>query len=138
MAKNQVFKFVDVLSVPVPEGTKSGDPVVLDADAGLVGVAETDRGEAGTATGPNLVSSISTYNGGNLNGYASVSFKGAYALEVTGDLAPLDAVYINSSGALTATAGTNVRFGWSLTTKGAGAGLATVVIDGAPAATVAP
>src|SRR5690606_28534931 len=105
MAKNQVFKYVDTLSVPVPEGTKSGDPVVLDAATGWVGVAETDRGEDGDLTGPDTVSSISVYNGGNLNGYASVTFKGAYRLDVTGAVDPLDPVYITSAGALTATAG---------------------------------
>lgn len=134
MAKNQVFKFVDVLSLPVPEGTESGDPVVLNAAAGWVGVAETDRGEEGTPTGPNTVSSISAYNGGNLNGYASVALKGAYRLDVTGAVDPLDPVYITSSGTLTATAGTNVRFGFALTTKGSGTGPVTVLIDGAPAA----
>ena len=29
MAKNQVFEYVDILSLPVPEGTKSGDVVVV-------------------------------------------------------------------------------------------------------------
>lgn len=136
MAKNQVFKYVDTLTVPVPEGTKSGDPVVLNAAAGWVGVAETDRGEAGTPTGPNTVSSVSAYNGGNLNGYASVTFEGAYRLNVTGAVDPLDPVYITSTGTLTATAGTNVRFGFALTTKGSGTGPVTVLIDGAPAAAV--
>lgn len=130
MAKNQVFKYVDTLSVPVPEGTVSGDPVVLNAGIGLVGVAETDAGPAeGTP-----VTGDTRYSGGNVNGYASVSLKGAYRLEVTGALNPLDPVYINGSGDLTATAGANVRFGYSLTTKGSGAGDATVVIDGGPAA----
>lgn len=130
MAKNQVFKFVDVLSLPVPEGTVSGDPVILDADSGLVGVAETDRGgDVGTE-----ITATTPYQGGNVNGYASVGLKGAYRLDVTGALEPLDAVYITTAGALTATAGTNVRFGYSLTTKGSGSGPATVVIDGAPAA----
>lgn len=130
MAKNQVFKYVDTLSLPVPEGTKSGDPVVLNADTGLVGVAETDRGPAeGTP-----VTADTRYAGGNVNGYASVSLKGAYRLEVTGALAVLDPVYITSSGTLTATAGSNVRFGYSLSTKGSGTGPADVLIDGAPAA----
>lgn len=130
MAKNQVFKYVDTLSVPVPEGTQSGDPVVLNAAIGLVGVAETDAGPAEGAP----VTGDTKYAGGNVNGYASVGLKGAYRLEVAGALAPLDPVYIAGNGTLTATAGSNVRFGWSLTTKGSGAGDATVVIDGAPAA----
>lgn len=130
MAKNQVFKYVDTLSVPVPEGTESGDPVILNADIGLVGVAETDRGPAeGSA-----VTADTKYAGGNVNGYASVGLKGAYRLSVTGALEPLQPVYITGAGSLTATAGTNVRFGYSLTTKGSGEGDATVVIDGAPAA----
>lgn len=129
MAKNQVFKYVDTLSVPVKEGTKSGDPVVLSAALGLVGVAETDRGRDET----DPITADTAYNGGNVNGYASVTLKGAYAFEVTGAVAPLDPVYITGAGTLTATATSNVRFGYALTTKAAGAGLVTVVIDGAPA-----
>lgn len=136
MAKNQVFKFVDVLSLPVPEGTKSGEPVVINAGIGLVGVAETDRGTwdytSTPASGPN-----DPFNGGNGEGYASVSLKGAYRLPVTGALAVGDPVYITASRTLTATAGTNVRFGWSLDAKGTGTGETTVVIDGAPAAAAA-
>lgn len=130
MAANQVFKFVDTLSLPVPEGTKSGDAVILNADEGWVGVAETDAGPAAGTP----VTGDTEYAGGNINSYASVTLKGAYRLNVTGALNPADPVYITSAGALTATKGTNVRFGFSLTTKGAGEGPATVLIAGAPAA----
>lgn len=132
MAKNQVFKFVDVLSLPVPEGVKSGEPVILDADTGWVGVAETDRSEDDGSAISDWDSY--TYAGGNYEGYASVALKGAYTLDVTGAVTPTTPVYITESRTLTATAGTNVRFGYALTTKGSGTGPVTVLIDGAPAA----
>lgn len=131
MAKNQVFKFVDVLSLPVPEGVKSGEPVILHAATGLVGVAETDRSEN---EGWQVDAWDQPYAGGNEKGYASVSLKGAYRLDVTGAVEPLTPVYIAGNRSLTATAGSNVRFGYALTTKGSGAGPVTVLIDGAPAA----
>lgn len=122
MAKNQVFKYVDTLSLPVPEGTKSGDPVQVGV---LVGVAETDRAIR-SDTGADAWDE--TYGGGNGEGFASVGLKGAYSLKVTGALEIGQAVYFNAAGdALTATAGGR-RFGVALTTKGAGEGTATVLI----------
>lgn len=130
MALNQVYKFVDVLSVPVPEGTESGDPVVLNAEIGLVGVAETVRGGDSDWS---VSSYDDPYAGGNWNGHASVSLQGAYRVTVVGELEKLAPVYFAEDGTLTAEAG-GVRFGWALTPKGAGEGEAVVVIDGAPAA----
>ena len=46
MAKNIVYKPGDHLSVPVPAGTKSGDPVRV---GGLNGVAITDRANTGVS-----------------------------------------------------------------------------------------
>src|SRR5690625_7807875 len=102
MAKNQVFKYVDTLSVPVPEGTQSGDPVVLNADIGLVGVAETDRGPAEGAE----VTADTKYADGNVNGYASVGLKGAYSLPDPGALEPLQPAHSAGAGSLTARART--------------------------------
>lgn len=133
MAKNQVFKYVDTLSLPVPEGTLSGEPVVINAAAGLVGVAETDRA---TASGWAVANYDDPYAGGNGEGYASVSLKGAYSIPVTGALTVGQPVYIAADRTLTATAGTNVRFGWAYNAKGSGTAPVVVVIDGAPAAAV--
>lgn len=130
MAKNQVFKYVDTLSLPVPEGVVSGEPVIINAAIGLVGVAETNRG---TRSDTGADSYNEDWNGGNGEGYATVSLKGAYRLPVTGALTVSQPVYITAARALTATATGNVRFGWAYEAKGTGVGEVTVVIDGAPA-----
>lgn len=46
MAKNEVYYPGDTLPLPVPEGTKSGDPVVVGT---IAGVALEDRDAAGNA-----------------------------------------------------------------------------------------
>jgi predicted RecA/RadA family phage recombinase len=46
MAKNRVFEEADSFPLPVAEGTKSGDPVVVGQ---IPGVALTDRQADGTA-----------------------------------------------------------------------------------------
>lgn len=132
MAKNQVFKFVDVLSLPVPEGTVSGDVVVV---GDLVGVAETDRSER-SDTGADAWDE--SYGGGNAAGHASVSLHGAYRLDVTGAVNIGDPVYFNAAGDGLDAAGTGTRFGVALTTKGAGTGPVTVLIAPGPAAPTAP
>jgi len=62
MATNEIFRDADHLSLPVPAGTVSGDPVTI---GGLHGVAETTRGE-----------------GGNPTTHASVWLKGAHRFTV--------------------------------------------------------
>lgn len=47
MATNEVFRNADTITLPVPAGVVSGEPVVIGA---LVGVAQTDRGPSGNAT----------------------------------------------------------------------------------------
>lgn len=48
MATNEVFRDADHITLPVPSGVISGEPVVVGA---LVGVAQTDRDpDDGTAT----------------------------------------------------------------------------------------
>ena len=46
MAKNEVYYPGDTIPLPVPEGTKSGDPVVIGT---IAGVALEDRDAAGNA-----------------------------------------------------------------------------------------
>ena len=67
MATNTIFEDGDYLSLPVPSGTLTGQPVrVGSIAAGVNGVAQTDRGE-----------------GGNSSTNASVMLKGVHDLTVT-------------------------------------------------------
>lgn len=117
MASNQKFDYGDSLSLPVATGTLSGVAVLVGA---LSGTTRTKEGslEGGTAT---LRSSA-----GQLAGFATVDLVGCYEQTVTGALTPGTAVYITAGGALTATLTGNTLWGYALTTKGAGSGLATV------------
>lgn len=108
MATNEHFRDADNLSLPVPDGTVSGDPVAVGA---LVGVALTDAGD-----------------GGNPEGSATVRRKGAFRLPVTGSLDIGEPVYITSAGALTATEGENTLFGYALADKPSGPGTIPVAI----------
>jgi len=111
MARNEQFLNADHLSLPVPEGTKSGDAVL--AGGVLPGYAKTGRGE-----------------GGNDPDRASVWTKGAANVPVTGAItAVLQKVYIPpAGGALTATATGNTLWGYALETKGSGVGVIPVKI----------
>jgi len=108
MARNEVFRDADHLSLPVPDGTKAGAPVIVGA---LVGVTQTAEG-----------------NGGNPEGYATVWTKGAHRLPVSsgGTLAIGAPVYITSGGSLSPTASGNTLFGYALEAKPSGA--ATIVV----------
>ena len=102
MATNSAFTQADQLSLPVAEGTESGDPVIVGQ---LVGVALTDRGD-----------------GGNESTHATVKLTGAFNVSVTttGTLAVGAPVYITTAGVLTPAAGTtNALFGHALETKSA-------------------
>lgn len=72
MSKNCVYAgSKSAISLPVPAGTRSGDPVIV---GGIVGVCETDRTE---------VVSGKQYGGvGHPDGYAAVAPDGAYELKV--------------------------------------------------------
>lgn len=114
MAKNEVFRDADKLSLPVPDGTLSGAPVRVGAFAtGLNGVTQTREGE-----------------GGNADNYATVWLKGAFRLTVTTAtaLAVGDPVYITSGNVLTPAASGNQLFGHALTAKGTAEGIVTVRI----------
>lgn len=102
MALNEVFRDADHIALPVAADTLAGTAIITAG--GLKGVTETPEGQ-----------------GGNIDGEASVSLKGAYRLPVTGAVAKGAAVYIPAAGgALTATATGNVLYGHALETKGSG------------------
>lgn len=115
MATNIVYNDGDNLSLPVKSGTKSGDPVLVGADltSGVTGVAMTDEGA-----------------GGNASGYASVQRKGVVRISVTGAVTVVGApVYITATNAVNVT-DTNVLYGYALETKGASAGDINVLLKG--------
>ena len=124
MATNEIFRGADHLSLPVPAGKKSGDPVRV---GGLNGVCQTDRANTGVAVLNADGTPNTAYNpgGGNPDGYATVWLKGAHEFQgVAFAVAAIgDPVYILADGsALTGTASGNNLFGHALTTKTAAAG----------------
>ena len=90
MALNEIFKIGKSISLPVPTGIKSGDPVRVGV---LNGVAIVDEG-----------------SGFNADGYASVDLFGGHLYKLAG-AAVGDAVYITSAGALSLTAASNKLWG---------------------------
>lgn len=100
MALNEIFKESQNVSLPVPTGTASGDPVRVGI---LNGVAQTSEGD-----------------GQNAPGYASVKLNGAHKVPVEGAVADVgDPIYITSAGELTATATGNDLWGAALQTQAA-------------------
>lgn len=110
MARNEVFRDTDHLSLPVPADTPSGTPVIVGS---LVGITQTAEGE-----------------GGNADGFATVWRKGGHRVNVTGAIAAVGTpVYIPpAGGALTATTTGNTVWGYALETKGSGTGPLTVAV----------
>lgn len=99
MAKNRVYEESDQVRVPVAEGVKSGDPVIVGN--GLPGVALVDRAADGTAT---------------------VQFDGAFLLAVKGankagekDIAVGDIIY-KKGAELNVNNEEGTRFGYALDT----------------------
>lgn len=110
MARNEVYKDADYISLPVTNGTLSGSPVVV---GNLVGVAQTNEGDLVT----------------NEEGYASVALTGAFRLSSSVAFASVGLpVYITSAYVLNATASGNRFFGYTLSTKAGGAGTVIVKI----------
>jgi hypothetical protein len=104
MATNETYRVGNNISLPVPSGKKSGDPVRV---GGLNGVCQTDRARTAGITPTNA--------DGTVNGAAT--FQVSFAAN------PGDPIYILADGsALTATATSNNLFGHALSTKGATAG----------------
>lgn len=114
MATNEINKYGDWLTVPVPEDATSGDPVLFAGSVpGVVQVAyEPDRedipgyealptqtgfNESGAAIGDLMPSGMK---------FASVAFRGVWAFEITGsgDATIGDAVYY-SGGELSLSGG---------------------------------
>lgn len=99
MARNERFDNGDHLRVTVPAGVDSGEPVVVGV---LVGVALINR---------------------DADGEVVIDRKGVYDLEVTGAIDQGAIVYaVVGSGlvtSLTATVGSNTRFGVALATQAA-------------------
>ncbi len=121
MARNEVFKDANYLSLPVPTGRLSGSPVRV---GGLNGVLSTNEGSVDKAAGDYNKAASS-----NEPGFASVALVGAFRLPVTttNTLAIGDPVYITSGGALTTVASGNSLFGHALSAKGATDGQPVIV-----------
>lgn len=115
MAKNEVFKIGDGLSLPVASGTKSGTPLRIGI---LNGVAQTDEGGA---TNPDYVfAGVAQPTGGigNAAGFTSVKRSGAWLVSVAGAITNVgDPVYIKADGTLTATATGAFLWGAALRVK---------------------
>lgn len=124
MARNEVFKEADYLSLPAPTGALSGSPIRV---GGLNGVLQTNEGSVDKPSG-----SYNEAPSSNKAGWASVTLKGAFNLPVatTTTLAVGDPVYIiTASNSLTTTAnsGANPVFGHALSVKGSTAGQLVIV-----------
>ena len=107
MAKNQKFAPSRTRSLPVPDGTVSGDPVMVGT---IAGVALTDKGA-----------------GGNTAENATVALDGAFNLAIgtaTALVAGDKVFFVESSSSLSTTdnTGANKTFGKVLEPKGTTAG----------------
>ena len=126
MARNEVFKDADYLSLPVPVGTLSGNPVRV---GGLNGVAQVDEPTAYLASNPGVYNQAPS---SNKAGWASIALKGAFRIPVatTTALAIGDPVYIvtaNNTLTTTSNTGANPVFGHALSVKGTTAGQTVIV-----------
>lgn len=124
MARNQVYKEADFLSLPVATGKLSGEPVRI---GGLNGVLLTNEGSVDR--GPNDYDKAAS---SNEDGYASVALKGAFMIPVstTATLTVGAPVYIiTATGVLTTTdnSGANPLFGHALSAKGSTANQPVIV-----------
>lgn len=120
MAKNEHLRHANHVSLPVPAGTVSGDPVRVGI---LNGVAQTDR------------ASSSNWGGGNAPGEASVWLDGSHLLEVAGAVENVgDPVYILADGTLAAaqTASEPV-FGAALATQAGDGTIPVKILQGGAA-----
>lgn len=120
--KNQVYAGnVPALSLPVPAGTKAGDPVKV---GGFIGVCATDRND-GTTPDPS----------GNPTGHASVEVDGTYSLLVPEAVAAIATpIYITGANALTTTAAGNTLFGHThpVISRGVASGAIKAADSGTP------
>ena len=107
MARNEQHRHADHIALPVPTGTKAGDPVRVGI---LNGVAQTNRA---TST---------EWGGGNVEGNASVWLDGSHHFPVKGAATIGQAVYIDASNVLSTTKGSGAKL--------YGAALASQTADG--------
>lgn len=114
MALNEILKHSQNRSLPVPVGTKSGDPVRV----GIInGVAQTNEAD-----------------GQNAAGYASIKSHGAWKVPVTGAVAEIgDPIYITSANVLTATETGNALWGAALQTQAADGEIIVEIASHTPA-----
>jgi hypothetical protein len=122
MARNEKYREGDELSLPVPAGKVSGDPVRI---GGLNGVLATDRANSSVAA----YNPDGTYNtaykwgGGNPDGNASVWLEGVHVFQVAFAANIGDPIYILADGsALTGTSSGNNLYGYAVSSKAAAAG----------------
>lgn len=121
MARNEVYKDADYLSLPVATGTLSGAPYRVGS---LNVVLQTN--EASVDRGSNTYDKAAS---SNEPGYASVALKGAWRFPVstTTALAIGDPVYITSANVLTPVASGNSLYGHALSVKGTTANQSVIV-----------
>ena len=120
MALNKIFQSTEAehRARVVPDGTKSGDPVLIN-DRPAVALTDRGNGTRTDTTGlPAGVTSITYQSGGASlqSDQASVAFDGTWEFDVTGaatSTAQDVAVYITGAGGLTLTEGSNTLFGYT-------------------------
>ena len=135
MATNETFRAADFLSLPVPSGTKAGDPLRI---GGLNVVAVTDRANTSVSPTNDNGTTNASYNwgGGNPDGNASCWLVGAHDFTVDFAVASVGTpIYIDDSGDLTTDADDGGSpataydlYGHALSTKASTAGPLTVRI----------
>lgn len=114
MATNQRYDRVDSFTLPVADGCPAGVAVI--SGTSFCGVTRAPEGEG---VGVGALEAI-------------VDMVGGYELTVTGATTPGTPIYMTGTptngylqAALTTTSSTNTLWGYALTTKGSGSGLAT-------------
>lgn len=115
MALNRIYKETERnnRARTVPDGTRSGDPLLIDTRPA---VAITDEGGATKSftLGGLTVSGLDSGGVGLKDNEASLAFDGTFEFAVTGattSTAQGVVVYITSGNTLTTTAGSNTRYG---------------------------
>ncbi|MFC0673545.1 capsid cement protein [Brachybacterium hainanense] len=116
MARNEQFRHANHISLPVPAGTASGDPVRVGI---LNGVAQTN------------VATADDWAGGNALGHATVWLDGSHVLPVAGAVTEVGAPIYIADGSLSATAG-GALYGAALATQAADGSIPVRIIPATP------
>lgn len=124
MARNEVYKRAEYVSLPVPVGTLSGAAVRV---GGLNAVAQVDEPTA--KINAQLTPAYGEAPDSNRPGWASCALVGAWNLPVstTTAMAVGDPVYITSGNVLTPVASGNNLYGHALSTKSTTANALVIV-----------